>query len=451
MRFAAWAFLPALAFALAQTAAVAHASEPRTALVIGAAAYRSPDVPLKQPVNDARAIASVLRALGFEVILREDPDRATFLRALSEFGSRLSQSRGIGLFYFAGHGVQVSGRNYLLPVDAGLRSERDAAVRAIDVDEVVQRLRDANARINVVVLDACRDNPLLRDSRSAGGEGASPGFAPMRPPQGTLIAYATEPGRVAADGRDGNSPYTRALLRHLGTPGLAVEQVFKRVREEVSRETGGRQVPVEYSMLTGSDLVLVPAPAVERPAVVASAAQSAPKEATPPRPAIPPITLPSPRDKGPRTEDSTKVARWIEDEREIQSRAAGLGVDELRDLEQAARKGEPKSQVTFGLVHHQGRIVTRSNKVALQWFQRAADQGYPVAENLVGWMYMNGQGAAADLQKAESYFRRAAERGLPSARENLLLVTARRRPDDPQAIIDSLRHLLPAPASPPSR
>jgi len=450
MRFAAPVALLALAFVLVTPASV-HAAEPRTALVIGAAAYRPPDAPLKQPVNDARAIASALRTLGFDVILREDPDRATFLRALTEFGGRLSQSRGIGLFYFAGHGVQVSGRNYLLPVDAGLRSELDAAVRAIDVDEIVQRLRDANARINVVVLDACRDNPLLRDSRSAGGEGATPGFAPMRPPQGTLIAYATEPGRVAADGRDGNSPYTRALLRHIGSPGLAVEQVFKRVREEVSRETGGRQVPVEYSMLTGSDLVLVPVPAPEKPAVVASAPQSAPREAPASTPTMPPISLPPPRDKLPRADDAAKVAGWIEDEREIQSRAAGLAVDELRDLEPAARKGDPKSQVTLGLLHHQGRLVTRSNKVALQWFQKAADKGYPVAENLVGWMYMNGQGAAVDLQKAESHFRRAAERGLPSARENLVLVTARRRPDDPQAIIDSLRHLLPAPASPPAR
>ena len=232
-------------------------SIPRIALVFGNAAYTAPDRALKNPVSDARLMARTLRELKFEVRLREDMDRRSMLAALQEFEETLRKTKGIGLLYFAGHGVQVNGRNYIVPVGANLVRDVDAQKNALDVDAILQSLRDTGAKLNIVVLDACRNNPLLATGRSMNGGKAQPGLAPMRPPEGALVAFATEPGRLASDGKDaGNGLYTRHLARWIKEPNITLEQVFKRTREAVQTESQGEQIPTEYSLLTGADLYL---------------------------------------------------------------------------------------------------------------------------------------------------------------------------------------------------
>jgi uncharacterized caspase-like protein len=218
-------------------------TERRVALVIGNAAYRSD--PLDNPVNDARLVAGVLQKAGFEVTLRQDLDRPALLEALRGFGNQLGENT-VALLYYAGHGLQLRDRNYLIPVDAEIRSEDEIPIAGIDLGFILGRMAHARSRINLVILDACRNNPFL------GKTVAAQGLAQMDAPVGTLLAYATAPGKLAADsGTGANSVYASYLAKHLLTPGLPVEQVFKRVREGVVRETQQQQVPWESSSLQG--------------------------------------------------------------------------------------------------------------------------------------------------------------------------------------------------------
>ncbi|MBN2141182.1 MAG: caspase family protein [Desulfovibrionaceae bacterium] len=215
----------------------------RVALVIGNGAY--PQAPLKNPVHDAKDMAAALQKLGFEVILRQDVGQRPMEDAISRFWSKLKRG-GTGLFYFAGHGIQVEGRNYLVPVDADLESESDVRFECVDAGRVLGKMEDAGNELNIVILDACRNNPFARSFRSAGR-----GLAKMDAPTGSLIAYATAPGAIAADGEGRNGVYTKHLLRNIAVPGLAVSDVFMRVRMGVVEETGKKQVPWEASSLTG--------------------------------------------------------------------------------------------------------------------------------------------------------------------------------------------------------
>ena len=228
-------------------------ADSRQALVIGNAAYTAPEPALKNPVNDAREVAAALRELGFVVRLVADADHAAMRRAVREFEDGLRRSKGTGFFYFAGHGINVEGHNYLIPVGARLMSEDEALERAIDANQLVQRMRDTGARLNIVILDACRDNPLTKPTFAARGGESPEGLASMRPASGTLVAFAAEPGKIAGDGAGERGVYARHLVRFMRTPGLSLEQMFKRVREAVEQESKGAQVPVEFSTLTGED------------------------------------------------------------------------------------------------------------------------------------------------------------------------------------------------------
>jgi len=219
------------------------AAEARTALVIGNGAYK--DAPLKNPVNDARDIAQTLKALGFNVTLLTDATHQQMDAAVRDFGKALRQG-GTGLFYFAGHGVQVGGENYLVPVGATIASEADVKFGCLNAGLVLGKMEDAGNGLNVIILDACRNNPFARSFRSA-----ELGLAKMDAPTGSLIAYATAPGSVAADGAARNGVYTEQLLKHLRTPGLPITDLFMRVRMGVVAATGKKQVPWEASSLTG--------------------------------------------------------------------------------------------------------------------------------------------------------------------------------------------------------
>jgi Caspase domain len=227
--------------------AQATREEPRIALVIGNSAY--PEAPLRNPVNDVRAMAQALRGLRFTVLAYENATKRTMETAIVEFGQRLAEG-GVGTFYYAGHGLQVRGRNYLVPVDADIDSEAATRIAAVDLELVLEQMTEAKNGVDIAILDACRNNPFERRLR-----GASRGLAAVDAARGTLVAYATAPGSVAADGDGKNGLYTEELLHALQVPGLKVEDVFKQVRINVARRSKGAQTPWESSSLTG-DLVV---------------------------------------------------------------------------------------------------------------------------------------------------------------------------------------------------
>ena len=244
-----FAFLTSVLTAVSTSAAERPSSggvaEKRVALVIGNNAY--PSAALRNPVNDATAIAKKLQDLGFEVMIRTNVSQREMTRAIGEFGEKIAIG-SVALFYYAGHGIQARGKNFLVPVDAEIKSEGSVSTESVDVERVLDQL--SPARLSMVVLDACRNNPFERRFRSGFGAG----LAQIDAPAGTLIAYATAPGKVAQDGDGTNGPYTRALLDAIETPGLRVEDVFKQVRIQVLKTTKGQQIPWESSSLTGEFL-----------------------------------------------------------------------------------------------------------------------------------------------------------------------------------------------------
>lgn len=227
-------------------AAAAAVSGPRYALVIGNSQYQASLGRLPNPVNDAQSVAAALRAVGFDVDLVVDADQKGMKRAISRFGERLSMAgRGAtGLFYYAGHGIQSRGTNYLIPVSAPIEREADLDLEAVAADTVLAQMEDAGAATSIVILDACRNMPLARSFRSA-----SRGLARMDAPNGSFVAYSTAPGAVAADGDGRNSPFAIALVKQLGQKGAAIEAVFRGVRREVVQATGGQQTPWDSSSL----------------------------------------------------------------------------------------------------------------------------------------------------------------------------------------------------------
>jgi tetratricopeptide (TPR) repeat protein len=218
--------------------------ERRLALVIGNGAYGNAP-PLKNPPNDARDMAARLKVFGFEVTTGINLNQREMKRLIRGFGSTL-RAGGAGLFYYAGHGVQSKGHNYLIPIDADIQSEAEVEDFGVDVNLVLNFMDEAQNGLNIVILDACRDNPFGRSFRSA-----SNGLAQVDAPTGTLIAYATAPGRVASDGSGQNGLYTSELLKQMSVAGLSATEMFMRVRAEVMKQTGNKQVPWEASSLVG--------------------------------------------------------------------------------------------------------------------------------------------------------------------------------------------------------
>lgn len=219
------------------------------ALVIGNGAYQTIGK-LKNPANDARAMAAELQKLGFEVTSATDADQRTIKRLVREFGEKLRTTGAAGLFYYAGHGVQLNSKNYLIPVEIDVASEADVEDQAVNVQYVLDWMNAAQNGLNIVILDACRNNPFTRSIRSA-----ADGLAQVDAPTGTLIAYATAPGRVASDGAGENGLYTEELLKQMRVAGLNEGDLFKNVRAAVVRKTKGtknEQVPWEASSLIGT-------------------------------------------------------------------------------------------------------------------------------------------------------------------------------------------------------
>ena len=211
----------------------------RVALVVGNSNYRY-TAPLANPVNDAKLVAETLRRIGFKLVGGGpvlDVDKAQFDAAVQQFGSELTGAE-VGLFYYAGHGVEVRGANYLVPAGAKLGREADIDFQMLNASLVLRQMEGAGTKLNIAVLDACRDNPFGGSFRSP-----SRGLAPMQAPEGTIIAYATQPGNVAEDGDGANSPFAAALASVLPRPGLEAAEAFNEIALKVKKDTRGRQLP----------------------------------------------------------------------------------------------------------------------------------------------------------------------------------------------------------------
>ena len=236
---------PPTASSATATAAVVPTT-PRVALIVGNSAYDARFGSLANPVRDAAAMGAALRASGFDVEVVQNADQKEMKRALQRFGQRLARAgrQATGLFFYAGHGVQSAGANYLVPINAAIENEGDVDLEAVAAEAVLRQMEAAGISTSIVILDACRNMPLARASRDG-----SRGLARMDAPNGSFIAYSTAPGQVAADGSGGNSPFTAALIAEIAKPGQEIQKTFLNVRRAVHQASGGKQVPWESSSL----------------------------------------------------------------------------------------------------------------------------------------------------------------------------------------------------------
>ena len=419
---------------VAATLAFATPQERRVALVIGNGSYK--DAPLKNPVNDASDVATALKGLGFDVTLLTDATHHQMDAAVAQFGLKLRQG-GLGLFYYAGHGVQVAGENYLVPVDAAIQSESDVKFKCLHAGLVLGKMEDAGNGLNVVIMDACRNNPFARSFRSA-----ERGLAKMDASDGSLIAFATGPGKTAEDGAGKNGTYTKHLLANIRTPGLTISDMFMRVRQGVREETGKRQVPWEVSSLTGHVYLGGQAPgpqaALPQASVVPAAAHpavAAPAVAVmPPGPAVQAAKKPDRAKRSGlllKTPADEELLRKFEEAGEDLPRIRALAeplaaqgsafgqlmlgmasqdpAERLRLITQSANQGMPRAWTVLGMIALFPESGKADPKAARQWLRKAADLGDVEAKAQLGEMLFEGKGGPKDAKAGERLLLEAAQ------------------------------------------
>ncbi|HEX5842556.1 MAG TPA: caspase family protein [Pseudomonas sp.] len=258
--------LMAILLAVALLWATAHAqalAQARSALVIGNNAYSF--APLLNPANDAADVSRTLREAGFSTTTLIDADRQSMLDAVTQFSARLKSSGGVGLLFFAGHGVQVAGENYLLPIGDGIKDASELAAKALSASAIVSTMAMSGNDLNIIILDACRDNPLT---------GVTSGLSRIESSSSLFVSYSTSPGAVALDGEGRNSPYTKHLTLALATPNLNLEETFKKTLKGVYQETSGQQTPWLSSSFFGDFVFRGEAGAKDKPAPDSSNAQA---------------------------------------------------------------------------------------------------------------------------------------------------------------------------------
>ncbi len=444
-------------------AAVVFAATPagagvRLALVIGNGKYVNAPA-LGNPANNSADLAKALRSVGFEVIEQQDASREAMTKALREFSARLRGTE-VALFFYAGHGIQLNGENYLLPVDADIQSPADVRFNTVDLTDIQQEM-EGSGRVNIIILDACRNNPFADRLTQSGRAAPSRGLGRIDAAgEGSLIVYSTQPNNVALDGAGRNSPFTAALLKHVITPGIEVRQMLSRVRGDVLAATDRRQTPWDSSSLTG-DIYLAGAPSVQpvaaAPAPVAppvpgktevadgsrASGQLAAMTGTPP-PALPaaPKTDAPPQNECDRlvafappfaTPEQLKRAKHVNWPAAATACAAvvaerpndmrmqyyyGLALDKtnnvveaLRRVKMAADGGDTDAMATLGVYFATGHGVLKNPERAFELFSKSAAAGNPEAVSDLGSMYSNGIFVKQDFAKALDYYEKAIEGG----------------------------------------
>lgn len=395
---------------LGLAAPVAADEAPRLALVIGNSQYGATSK-LPNARNDAALMARTLAAQGFAVTERYELTRDGFASEVDQFAARVPKG-AMAFVYYAGHGMQIGGSNYLVPVDMPLTSEASAKLRSYALDTLLERMYKAGSVVNVVVLDACRNNPFQPTGAVRYRSFRGLGLARTPARRGTLIAYSTSPGQLAPDGKGDNSIYTLALANTLAQPGRELEAIFRQVGNEVRRQTRDDQIPWYESSL---------ADGVWLGGSAAAGARGAVSRAV--QPAQPWF----------RTLNTTE---WSQLDWEIQQRVRRLTPDELPALRHQAEGGSVVAQTVLGLAYREGiapitvtgsRRVARThadNGTAWRWLSRAAQAGFPVAQAEVGEMYYAGHGVARDLDKSIRWLEEAARAAYPRARLDLIQVRA---------------------------
>ncbi|NCR89664.1 MAG: peptidase C14 [Microcystis aeruginosa G11-01] len=298
--------------------------QPKVALVIGNANYE--EGALSNPVNDATDMAKALRELGFEVTLLQNQDLRSMENAIDDFSRQLRKG-GVGVFYYAGHGVQVEGENYLIPLKAQLLNEKDARYEAVALGKVLNAMEEARNQVNIIIIDACRDNPFYRRWRSSRRGSNVRGLTAVSPPSGIIIAYATREGNTAADGvGQRNSPFTSALLENIKKPNIDVQLMFRRVSTSVKEKTNAVQQPWTEGNLEGDEFYLNP-----QQTVVVSPPPFSPPPVTPS-----PVVTPQPT---PPTQPRSTLI----------SSTTGVDYTPLRELLQQ-KKWKEADDITFKLM-----------------------------------------------------------------------------------------------------
>lgn len=446
------AFALAIVFAIISTVSDADAEE-RVALVIGNSTYKSS--PLKNPKRDAALMTRTLKDVGFKVIELVDADQKAMKRAMVNFGRELRKSGSVGLFYYAGHGVQVDGENFLIPIGADIEDESEVAVEAVSVNDFMRTMERSSSRINIAIFDACRNNPFASSSRSG-----TRGLARVDAPTGTIIAYATAPGQVALDGDSENSPYTAALVDAIHQDGLTIENVFKRARRKVLKQTGRKQTPWENSSLTGDFYF--------RKGSGGPTASGQPAPETDKRFAELEYweTVKDTSDSGAirgyleRFPDGmfaelaemklgtlsgeTKVAAvpggtlnqglggladpGAQDGESLYQRGLkfdwGRGIPQdkaeaERHYQKAARVGHAGAMRNLGLMYEYGDGVPKDTGDAFRWYQKAAESGDADGMSRLAHMYAFGKGVTRNERQAVRWYQQAAGEGIAEAMHNL--------------------------------
>lgn len=400
-------------FALIGCLSVPAFAEKRVALVIGNAAYRNV-TPLDNPRADAKLMAETLRGLGFTLVggnAHLDLDKAQFDDAVQAFGTEL-QGADVALFYYAGHGVEIRHANYLVPIGANPVREADVDFQMVDANLVLRQMEGSGTRLNLVILDACRNNPF-------GGRGlraTASGLAQMQAPEGTLISFATQPGSVAVDGVDGNSPYTRALAAIIRRPGLDIFQTFNQVGLAVMQATGNAQQPWLSTSPIKGDFYFFAAPTLSPENADSSRLPDAAAQAWA------------------ATKDTTSQAVLEDFIRQFGSSVYGsmarARLDELRRVVAIAPTNAPLSRKTnegdndkaltyLAISFETGNGVTKDEAKAAQLYRKASDLGNDQAMLNLGAMYVRGRGVTRDYAEAMALFRRAADLGNAQAMTNI--------------------------------
>lgn len=471
--------LPGLAWAGEDTAPAG--GERRVALVIGNGAYRN--VPaLANPAHDAELVSQTLAKLGFTLIGGGpvlDADKSAMESAIREFGRAL-EGGAVGLFYYSGHGIQVGGVNYLIPVSADIAREADVKYELVDISYVLEEMTDAGNRLNIVILDACRNNPFGK----RGTRGMAAGLGQMTAPAGTVIAYATQPDSVAADGAGQNSPYTAALAKSLQKPGMDIFGVFNDVGLDVKQSTNGLQQPwVSASPIEGQ-FYFAGAPAAQpaQPAadpdalfweqvksssnsadladylkrfpegqfaglakrkllamcdsLATPSAEPAQKQAAmaacqalPGDPRADYLLATNLQAAGRLAEAAAAYRRSAE--QDYGAAAAALAAlydgnalgqnaaEAVKWYQKAAGQGIAAAQLALGVHYSKGTGVARDEAEAVRWYKKAADQGLVDAQLSLGIAYGSGQGIARDDAEAARWYKKAADQGVAAAQLRL--------------------------------
>lgn len=388
------------------------AAESRLALVIGVAQY-SHILKLANTVNDTKLVAGKLQSLGFDVTLVEDPNLASLREKVAEFAFR-AETADVALVYYAGHGIEFAGTNYLIPTDINVRDRAGIVENSVSLDDILLSV-DKARKIRIVILDSCRNDPFVEEGTTQSNISVQDaatrraGLAPPSPERGTLVAFSAEPGQVASDGSGSNSPFALALSQHLGTPDLEIGLVFRRIRDSVLKATGNVQEPYTGGSLPGTPYFLA-GDNQSTNSLKSAERRNAWGKLAPDQEAL----LASLAEEG-----NTRALMGLAYMRLNPEEASFDPKRGISLLEKAANNDDAEAQYELGQLYEKGIGVAQDTKKAIALYRQAAAANYADAINDLGFLhYQGGKNIIQDQKLAIEHFGRAADLRHPEAMFN---------------------------------